>query len=81
MSQSFKYRIVVAWSEEDEAFVARVPTLAPCAAHGDTPDEAVRQVVVAAAAVLEVMAEDGQEIPPMDITPDPATVPLAAAGG
>ncbi len=67
MAPPFKYRIVVEWSSEDEAFVARVPALAPCAAHGDTADEAVREALIAAEAVLEVMEQDNQEIPPSDI--------------
>ena len=67
MAPPFKYRIVVGWSTEDRAFVARVPALAPCAAHGDTADEAVREAIVAAEAVLEVMEQDNQEIPPSDV--------------
>ena len=31
-----KYEVIIYWSNEDEAFVAEVPELPGCAAHGDT---------------------------------------------
>ncbi len=34
MAEPFNYRVVVEWSAEDDAFVARVPALLGCAAHG-----------------------------------------------
>ena len=34
-----KYEIIIYWSNEDEAFVAEVPELAGCAAHGNTLDK------------------------------------------
>jgi hypothetical protein len=37
-----KYEIFIYWSEEDEAFVAEVPELPGCAAHGPTQDRALR---------------------------------------
>lgn len=59
----FPYRFVVEWSEEDEAFVARVPALPNCAAHGDTADEAIREVQEAAQGMLAVL---GAAAPPSD---------------
>ena len=32
----FKYETILYWSNADEAFVAEVPELADCMAHGDT---------------------------------------------
>ena len=75
MKKQFPYRIVVGWSEDDDAFVARVPALQHCAAHGNTPDAAVREVVTAAEGVLEVMREDGQKLP----RPDGLDVAAAAS--
>jgi predicted RNase H-like HicB family nuclease len=54
------HRIIVEWSEEDEAYVARVPAL-NAAAHGDTPEEATREAVVAAQGILESVAEERQK--------------------
>ena len=36
-----RYAIIVFWSDADEAWVADVPDLEPCAAHGDTPEKAL----------------------------------------
>ncbi|MCH7852333.1 MAG: type II toxin-antitoxin system HicB family antitoxin, partial [Candidatus Marinimicrobia bacterium] len=36
-----KYEIIIYWSAEDEVFVAEIPELPGCAAHGKTPDEAL----------------------------------------
>jgi hypothetical protein len=36
-----KYEVVIYWSEEDEAFVAEVPELPGCAAHGATQENAL----------------------------------------
>jgi len=66
----FRYRIVVEWSDEDKSFVARVPALAGCAAHGNTADEAAREARRAAEAILDVMREDGDPSPPEDVTAD-----------
>jgi predicted RNase H-like HicB family nuclease len=43
MKDAFKYRIVVEWSDEDQAFVARVPVLPGCAAHGATAEKATHE--------------------------------------
>ena len=37
-----KYEVIIYWSKEDEAYVAEVPQLAGCAAHGDSQVEALR---------------------------------------
>ena len=35
-----KYAIIVYWSDEDAVWIAEAPDLDPCAAHGDTPEQA-----------------------------------------
>lgn len=64
----FRYRIVLEWSDEDAAFVARVPALPGCAAHGKTAEEAARQARRAAEAMLSVLREDGSPLPTEDAT-------------
>ena len=66
----FRYRILVEWSDEDSAFVARVPALPGCATHGKTADEATREARRAAEAVLAVLHEDGDAAPPEDTSAD-----------
>ena len=64
----FPYRIVVEWSQEDGCYVSRVPALPGCMAHGDSPEEAVKEAQVGAEGILEVMEETGRSIPPPDAT-------------
>jgi len=67
---AFPYRIVVEWSEADRAYVARVPALPGCAAHGRSAEAAAREARRAAQAMLAVLREDGDTPPPADATAD-----------
>ena len=51
------------WSEEDDVWIAEVPDLDPCAAHGDTPEQALAEVKVAMEAWLDAARENGLPIP------------------
>lgn len=42
-----KYEIIIFWSEEDQVFVAEVPELPGCMAHGDTPQGALTNALEA----------------------------------
>ncbi len=39
-----KYEIIIHWSDEDQAFVADVPELPGCMAHGDTYESALANI-------------------------------------
>jgi predicted RNase H-like HicB family nuclease len=39
-----KYEIIIFWSEDDQTFVAEVPELSGCMAHGDSYDTALANV-------------------------------------
>lgn len=39
-----KYAIILFWSEDDQAFVAEVPELPGCMAHGDSQESALASV-------------------------------------
>ncbi len=58
-----QYAIIVYWSDEDAVWIAEAPDLKPCAAHGDTPEEAVAELRVAMEGWLEVARESGLPIP------------------
>jgi predicted RNase H-like HicB family nuclease len=65
--EPFPYRIEVLYSTDDECYVARVPSLPGCAAHGSTPEEATAEVRIAASNMLEVMHEHGDPVPRPDL--------------
>jgi len=58
-----RYAIVVFWSDDDDAWIADAPDLKSCAAHGDTPEQAVAELQVAMEAWLNVAKERGLPIP------------------
>lgn len=57
------YHINIFWSEEDGEYIADVPDLTYCSASGPTPDEALREVLVAKSLWLEAANEKGLPIP------------------
>ena len=56
------YHINLFWSDEDASWIADVPDLNPCSAHGDTRAEALANIDNAIEDWLEVAAENGLEI-------------------
>ena len=57
------YHINIFYSEEDKAYIADIPDLKYCSAHGPTPEEALTEVLVAREAWLEVAREEGIPVP------------------
>ena len=57
------YHINVYWSDEDDCWIADVPDLRPCSAHGSTPQEAMTHIQDAIAGWLEVARDRGFPIP------------------
>lgn len=57
------YYISIFYSEEDEGYIADIPDLPGCSAFGDTPQEALQEVLVAKRLWLEVAREKGRPIP------------------
>ena len=60
------------WSDEDGCYVADIPDLAFCSAFGETPQEALAEVLVAKQAWLEVAREQGLPIPEPRYRAEPA---------
>jgi predicted RNase H-like HicB family nuclease len=58
-----RYHINLFWSDEDACWIADVPDLRYCSAHGETPEAALREVQTAMEAWLEVQREEGRPIP------------------
>jgi predicted RNase H-like HicB family nuclease len=57
------YPIVIFWSEDDNACIADVPDLRYCSAHGATPEEALRAILIGRRLWLETPREVGVELP------------------
>ena len=57
------YHINVFYSEEDEGYIADIPDLKYCSAFGETPEDAVREVLIAKNAWLEAARAQGRSIP------------------
>ena len=58
-----KYEIIIYWSNEDGVFVAEVPELPGCAAHGGSQEEALQSINQAMDLWLETAREFGDPIP------------------
>ena len=58
-----KYEIIIYWSNEDETFIAEVPELAGCAAHGSTQEEALRNANDAIQLWIDTAKEFGDPVP------------------
>ena len=59
----YKYEIIIYWSDDDQTFVAEVPELPGCAAHGDTPDTALSSCNEAIALWIETAEKSGRVVP------------------
>ena len=57
------YEIIIYWSEQDCAFIADVPELPGCMAHGTTHEEALSNAKQAMSLWLEAARDEGQPIP------------------
>lgn len=58
-----KYEIIIYWSIEDGVFVAEVPELPGCMAHGGTEGSALRNVQDAIQLWVETACEFGDPVP------------------
>ena len=59
----YKYEIIIYWSNEDQVFVAEVPELPGCMAHGDTQEAALAQANEAIHLWIDTAREFGDPIP------------------
>ena len=58
-----KYEVIIYWSDEGDAFVADVPELPGCMAHGPTQEAAFRSGQPAMELWLETAREFGHPVP------------------
>jgi predicted RNase H-like HicB family nuclease len=58
-----KYEIIIYWSSQDQIFVAEVPELPGCMAHGNTQEAALAQANEAIQLWIDTAREFGDPIP------------------
>ncbi|MGB1285573.1 MAG: type II toxin-antitoxin system HicB family antitoxin [Aggregatilineales bacterium] len=57
------YHINIFYSADDDCYIADMPDFEMCSAHGETPQDALEEVLIARAAIIEAMQEEGIELP------------------
>ena len=58
-----KYKVIIFWSDEDQAFVAEVPELPGCSAHGDSQEAALANAQEAIRLWIDAAHEFGDPVP------------------
>ena len=58
-----KYEILIYWSDEDHAYIAEIPELAGCMAHGDTEELTLSNIKAAMELWIETAEEYGDPVP------------------
>ena len=57
------YHINIFYSEDDGGYIADIPDLESCSAFGDTPDEALHEVLKAKSLWIETAKAEGKPVP------------------
>lgn len=60
---TYKYGVVIYWSDEDQLFIAEVPELPGCVTHGETPDAALANAHEAIELWIDTAREFGNPVP------------------
>lgn len=63
VNEAQHYLFSVGWSEEDQCFISRVAEFPSLAAHGDTPEHALKEIQFVVSEVLKDLAAAQEEIP------------------
>ena len=61
--QMDKYEILIYWEDADKIFVAEIPELPGCMAHGETQEDALRNVKKAMKLWISTANEFGDPVP------------------
>lgn len=63
------YHINLFYSEEDEGYIADIPDFKHCSAFGETPEEALKEVLIAKQNWIESAKANGKEVPKANYRP------------
>jgi len=58
-----RYSILIQYDDRDGIYVASIPELQGCMAHGETQEDAIKEIQVALELWLETAAEVGISVP------------------
>ena len=58
-----RYEVIIYWSDEDQAFIAEVPELPGCMAHGESYESALASAREAMALWIDTAKEFGDPVP------------------
>ena len=59
----YKYEIIIYWDSEDSVYIADVPELPGCSAHGNTYDDALKNAKEAIQLWINTAKEFGDPVP------------------
>jgi len=63
------YHINIFFSEEDGGYIADIPDLPYCSAFGETPEQALAEVLKAKKVWIEAAKAEGKPVPPPSFRP------------
>ncbi len=59
----YKYEVIIYWSNDDQVYIADVPELPGCMAHGDTPEVALKNSQDAIGLWVDTAKQHGDRVP------------------
>ena len=59
----YKYEVIINWSDEDQVFIAELPELPGCMAHGDSQELALKNAQEAIQLWIDTANEFGEPVP------------------
>ncbi len=59
----YKYEVIIYWSDEDQVFIAELPDLPGCMAHGESQESALKNAQEAIQLWIDTANEFGEPVP------------------
>ena len=59
----YKYEVIICWSDEDQVFIAELPELPGCMAHGESQELALKNAQEAIQLWIDTANEFGEPVP------------------
>jgi predicted RNase H-like HicB family nuclease len=59
----YKYEVIIYWSDEDQVFIAELPELPGCMAHGESQELALKNAQEAIQLWIDKANEFGEPVP------------------